>query len=125
MYQFLPTHSSWLHFCVNLSQTASISPNLGHCSPHRHYHLVFTCCVRGKSSIRAQHGFGTVDSCSLSSPTTSTKRQLSFTPKEFINWNGQETKEATEIGRQSALTQTSPPLVFKDAALLVHSGHTL
>lgn len=34
-------------------------------------------------------------------------------------------KKAPEKGRQSALTQTSPPLVFKEAALLVHTDHTL
>lgn len=54
---------------------------------HSHLITIVTCCVSGKSSIRAQHGFGTSDSWSLSSPTTSTKRQLSSTPRLFINWN--------------------------------------
>lgn len=34
-------------------------------------------------------------------------------------------KKAPETGEQSAQTQTSPPVVFKDAALLVHTDHTL
>lgn len=61
-------------------------------SSHRHTTtpLFATCCVSGKSSIRAQHCLGTAESWSPSSPSTSTKRQLSPTPSLVIIWNRQE-----------------------------------
>lgn len=123
-HQILPTHSG-------LASTFHSTPDSLHRSitltliPARPiYHPFVTCCVRGKSSIRAQQGFGTADSCSLSSPTTSTNRQLSLTPRDFINWNNKT--KTPETGEQSVPTQISlPPLVLKDAALLVHTDHTL
>lgn len=46
-----------------------------------------TCGVSGKRSIRAQHSFGRVLSCSASRPRTSTKRQVLPTPSLSIIWN--------------------------------------
>lgn len=123
-FQLVP--SAFLCHSISDILHQSVTPSLIQFSTQTLYHpVVITCCVRGKSSIKAQHGLGTADSCSRSSPNTSTKRQLSFTPKDVINWNSQEKKKAPETGEQSAQTQTSPPVVFKDAALLVHTDHTL
>lgn len=124
-FQLVP--SAFLCHSISDILHQSLTPSLIQFSTQTFYHpIIITVCVRGKSSIKAQHGLGTADSCSRSSPKTSTKRQLSFTPKDVINWNSQEGgKKAPETGEQSAQTQTSPPVVFKDAALLVHTDHTL
>lgn len=86
--QIQPTHSRWLH-PPSYPRQPPPAPHCTWCHPHPAPSIppIITCCVRGKSSIREQQGFGTADSCSVSSPTTSTKRQLSFTPKDFINWS--------------------------------------
>lgn len=55
-----------------------------------------TCCVRGKSSIRAQDGFGTAVSCSPSRPKISTKRQRPLTPSLRIIWNTQKSSIKSE-----------------------------
>lgn len=86
---FLPLHpcppctSVSPHPSLHQWLTPPLSPSLPGSSPH-HHHPIVTCCVSGKSSIKAQHVFGTAESCSPSSPTTSTKRQLSPTPSLLI-----------------------------------------
>lgn len=91
-----------------------------------HRHLLITCCVSGKSNIKAQQGFGTAESCSPSSPTTSTKRQLSSTPRHFINWNTQPGKWRKHEDLNWCVNspmlwddtaKLSPLALFKDAAL--------
>lgn len=52
--------------------------------------------------MRAQQGFGTAESCSLSSPTTSTKRQLSSTPRLLINWTHTQA-QTTDVGEEIAM----------------------
>lgn len=88
--------------------------------------LLITCCVSGNSNIKAQQGFGTAESCSLSSPTTSTKRQLSSTPRHFINWNTQSGKlrkhedlnwRVNSPRLRDDTAKLSPLALFKDAAL--------
>lgn len=98
----------------------TLGPSLPGSSHHHHHHpIVITCCVSGKSSIKAQHGFGTAESCSSSSPTTSTKRQLSPTPREPMSWNtaGQENKTKHDEWEENSDTYTNDPLCLRSKML--------
>lgn len=102
----------------------AVTPPVGPSHPGSSLHRplpppVITCCVSGKSNIKAQHGFGTADSCSLSSPTTSTKRQLSSTPTHPINCNTQPGQWTENRGFRGDTYESCPRMLLKDAALLV------
>lgn len=109
-HQILPTHSSLASISHSTPDSLHRSITLTLIPPRPIYHPFITCCVRGKSSIRAQQGFGTADSCSLSSPTTSTNCQLSLTPRDFINWNNKpKTKKHLKQASSRCWHRFSPP----------------
>lgn len=123
--------SSRLPFCHSISDSLhqSLTPSLVQLhtqtlSPHHFTTLLLPVVSKEKAASRRSmvSGRRTV----AHSQARPHQRSASFHSRPRTSLTGTvRRKKAPETSEQSALTQTSPPLVFKDAALLVHTDHTL